>query len=92
MAKGEGEIALATVKCAPIILKMLKQEVVDRLLDETTIYGNVEDVIERLKGYEKSGVRDVLIGPVSYPNPFKTDISDFIKQLGEEIIPQFRQI
>lgn len=91
MAKGEGEIALATVKCAPIILKMLKQEVVDRLLDETTIYGTVEDVIERLKGYEKSGVRDVLIGPVSYPNPFKTDISDFIKQIGEEIIPQFEQ-
>lgn len=91
MAKSAGELEFATVKCAPIILKILKPEVADRLLDETTIYGTVEDVIEKLKAYEKVGVRDVLIGLVPYPNPFATEISEYIKLIGEEIIPQFEE-
>jgi 5,10-methylenetetrahydromethanopterin reductase len=91
MMKAAGDLEFATVKCASIILKILKREVADRLLDKTTIYGTVEDVIERLKEYEKAGVQDVLIGLVLYPNPFETDVSDYIKLIGEEIIPHFGQ-
>ncbi len=89
MARAEEDIGSGTLRAVSTILKLLERKVVDRLLDETTIYGTVEDVTEGLKKYEKAGVWEVPIGPVPYPNPYETDVSEYIKIIGKEIIPHF---
>ncbi len=90
MARVEGDIGSGTLRAVSAIMKLLKREVVDKLLDKTTIYGTAEDVIEGLKKYEKEEVWEVPIGPVPYPNPYETDVSEYIKIIGEEVIPHFK--
>jgi 5,10-methylenetetrahydromethanopterin reductase len=69
--------------------KILKREVVDTLIDRCTLCGTVDDVIDRVRQYEKAGANQIDLLPADI-DFMKTDLAKYIKIIGEEPIPHFK--
>lgn len=67
------------------LLERLKDEVPPEVVDMISVYGTVDDCIDKIENYIKAGARHIFIYNVN-PN-----VDETIKHYGETIIPYFKE-
>lgn len=79
----------AGIKPGANYAKMLKPEVADLMIEKFTLCGTADDIINRLREYEKIGVNSFEVGVAVYPFSITKTVEQ-IRMIGESVIPSFK--